>query len=117
MAALSHLVDNLVVNTFELDGPRVHIGRHPDNTIQIDEISVSARHAHIDVEPNAYLEGTIDYYITDDNSTNGTFVNDIRIDDRQRLNNNDVVRIGWNLFRFVDEEENTLEKTAFILEE
>lgn len=27
------------------------------------------------------------------------------------------VRIGWNLFRFLDEEENSLEKTAYILEE
>lgn len=117
MAALSQLVDNLVVTTFELNGPRVYIGRHPDNTIQIDEISVSGRHAIIDVEPNAYLEGTTDHYITDSDSTNGTFVNDIRITDRQRLNDNDIVRIGWNLFRFVDEDENTLEKTAFILEE
>ncbi|WP_148862216.1 FHA domain-containing protein [Marinobacter fonticola] len=117
MAALSQLVDNLVVTTFELDGPRVLIGRHPENDIQIDEISVSSRHAYIDVESNAYLEGTIDHFVTDNNSTNGTFVNDIRLTERQRLNNNDIVRVGWNLFRFVDEDENALEKTAFILEE
>ena len=117
MATLSQLVDNLVATTFELDGPRVRIGRHPENDIQIDEISVSGRHAVIEVEPNAYLEGTTDHFISDNNSTNGTFVNDIRLTERQRLNNNDVVRIGWTIFRFVDEDENTLEKTAFILEE
>ncbi|WP_111497849.1 MULTISPECIES: FHA domain-containing protein [Marinobacter] len=117
MAALSQLVDNLVVTNFDLTGSRVNIGRHPNNDIQIDEISVSGHHAVVDIESNAYLEGTTDHYITDANSTNGTYVNDIRIDSRQRLNNGDVVRIGWNLFRFVDDDENTLEKTAFILEE
>ncbi|MDX1801138.1 MAG: FHA domain-containing protein [Marinobacter sp.] len=117
MAALSQLVDNVVVNTFELNGPTTRIGRRPDNDLQIDEISVSGHHARIDAEKNAYLEGTIDYYITDENSTNGTFINDVRIDGRQRLNSYDMVRIGWNLFRFVDEEENSLEKTAYILEE
>ncbi len=117
MAVLSQLVDNVVVNTFELSAPATRIGRRPDNDLQIDEISVSGHHARIDAEPNAYLEGTIDYYITDEDSTNGTFINDVRIDERQRLNSYDMVRIGWNLFRFVDEEENSLEKTAYILEE
>ncbi|HEY9119944.1 MAG TPA: FHA domain-containing protein, partial [Marinobacter sp.] len=66
--------------------------------------------------PNAYLEDTVDFYITDSNSTNGTFVNDIRLNGRQRLNSNDLVRIGWNEFRFVDEDENAMEKTAYILD-
>lgn len=116
MASLSQLVDNVVVNSFELDGPSLRIGRRPDNDIQIDEISVSGHHAVIEAIPNAYLEGTTDYYITDSDSTNGTFVNDIRIDGRQRLNSNDLVRIGWNEFRFTDEDENAFEKTAYILE-
>ena len=75
-----------------------------------------ARHAIIERIPNAYLEGTVDYYIVDNNSTNGTFVNDLRVSGRQRLNSNDMVRIGWNEFRFVDEEENAMEKTAYILD-
>ncbi|MEC7376002.1 MAG: FHA domain-containing protein [Pseudomonadota bacterium] len=54
--------------------------------------------------------------MTDSNSTNGTFVNELRIGGRQRLNSNDVVRIGWNEFRFIDEEEQALEKTAYILD-
>lgn len=116
MASLSQLVDNVVVTTFELDQPEIHVGRRGDNDIRIDEISVSGHHAVIESVPNAYLEGTVDYYITDNNSTNGTFVNDIRIDGRQRLNSNDLVRIGWNEFRFIDEEENSLEKTAYILD-
>ncbi|MCM0611313.1 FHA domain-containing protein [Marinobacter sediminum] len=116
MASLSQLVDNVVVNTFELGQPGTRIGRRADNDIRIDEISVSGQHAMIEAVPNAYLEGTIDYYITDNESTNGTFVNDIRVNGRQRLNSNDMVRVGWNEFRFIDEEENALEKTAYILD-
>lgn len=117
MAVLNQLVDNVVVNTYELSSPLIHIGRRADCELRIDEISVSGHHAVVEMEKNAYLEGTIDYYITDSASTNGTFVNDIQLSGRQRLNHNDLIRIGWTLFRFVDEDENTLEKTAFILEE
>ena len=117
MAVLSQLVDNVVVSTFELAGPLVKIGRRGDCELRIDEISVSGQHALIEVEQNAYLEGAVDYYITDTNSTNGTFINDVPLTSRQRLNSNDMVRIGWNLFRFLDEDENSLEKTAYILQE
>ncbi|MFN2361404.1 MAG: FHA domain-containing protein [Marinobacter sp.] len=116
MASLSQLVDNVVVNTFELDQPETGVGRSGDNDIRIDEISVSGHHAVIEAVPNAYLEDTVDYYITDSDSTNGTFVNELRISGRQRLNSNDLVRIGWNEFRFVDEDENAMEKTAYILD-
>jgi len=79
---------------------------------------VSGQHAVIEASPNAYLEGTTDFYIVDSNSTstNGTFVNDLRVEGRQRLNSNDMIRVGWNEFRFIDEEENTLEKTAYSLD-
>jgi pSer/pThr/pTyr-binding forkhead associated (FHA) protein len=116
MASLSQLVDSVVVTTFEIDQPEVRLGRRADNDIRIDEISVSGHHAVIESVPNPYLEGTVDYYITDNNSTNGTFVNDLRISERQRLNSHDIVRIGWNEFRFVDEDENAMEKTAYILD-
>lgn len=116
MASLSQLVDNVVVNTFELTQPEIRIGRKADNDLRIDEISVSGYHAVIEAVPNAYLDGTVDYFITDRDSTNGTFVNEIRIDGRQRLNSQDMVRVGWNEFRFIDEDESALEKTAYILD-
>ncbi len=116
MASLSQLVDSVVVTTFEIDKPEVRVGRRADNDIRIDEISVSGHHAVIERVPNPYLDDTVDYYITDNNSTNGTFVNDLRISERQRLNSNEMVRIGWNEFRFVDEEESAMEKTAYILD-
>ncbi|MBD3657037.1 FHA domain-containing protein [Marinobacter sp.] len=117
MASLSQLVDNVVVMSFDLDQPLVTIGRRAENSIRIDEISVSGQHAVIEAIPNAYLDGVTDYYISDCNSTNGTLVNDLRVSERQRLNSNDLIRIGWNEFRFIDDSENALEQTAYILEE
>ncbi len=117
MAVLAQLVDGVVVTQFPVEGTVVTIGRHPDNDIRIDEIAVSGNHAIIEVERNSYLDGVKDYYITDQGSTNGTFINDIRLQGRQRLNSHDLIRIAWNTFRFIDEEENSLESTAYILEE
>ena len=116
MAVLAQLVDDVVTSSFDLKGEKVTIGRHPDNNIQINEIAVSGAHAVIDLEVNQYLDGVLDCYIEDQGSTNGTFVNDLPVEGRQRLNNNDVVRIAWNTFKFIDETENTLEKTAYLLE-
>ena len=116
MALFIQLVDDVVVNKFELDEEELTIGRHNTNTIQIDEAAVSGSHARLLVEKNKYLENLNDVYIEDLKSTNGTFVNDNRIDGRFRLNNNDVVRIAWNVFKYIDDTESTLEKTAHILQ-
>ena len=117
MAVLVQLMDGVVAKSFELTGAALTLGRHPDNDIRIEEIAVSGHHARIEVEENAYLDGVKDYYIVDEGSTNGTFVNDTRVNDRQRLNSEDVIRVGWNSFKFIDEDETPLETTAYILEE
>lgn len=49
-----------------------------------------------------YEEG--DIYITDLDSTNGTMINGIRIGERQKLNNDDIVTAGNTDFRFRWEE-------------
>lgn len=117
MAVLAQLMDGVVVKTFELEQPVITLGRHPENDIRIDEIAVSGKHARVEVEENQYLDGVKDYYIVDAGSTNGTFVNDTRVMGRQRLNSEDVIRVGWNTFKFIDEDETPLETTAYILEE
>ena len=38
MASLSQLVDNVVVNTFELGQPETRIGRRPDNDLSLIHI-------------------------------------------------------------------------------
>ena len=54
--------------SFELAEPVVTIGRAPDNLIQLDEPSVSSRHAQISVAGEVYELKDLD-------STNGTQVN------------------------------------------
>lgn len=53
---------------FDLEGDTVHIGRSPNNDIQIDEGSISRRHLKIERKGERY-------FIADMNTTNGTFVN------------------------------------------
>lgn len=117
MATLAQLIDDVVAHKFELEKPMIAIGRHPDSDVQIDDVSVSGQHALIEVEKNPYLDSVEDYFIKDLGSTNGTFVNEQRVLDRQRLLNDDVVRIAFNRFKFIDHAGASLESTAHMLQE
>ncbi len=88
---------------------RITIGRDAGNDISIDDDLVSKQHAVLECVPEA--DGKVAYYLQDQNSTNHTYVNDERISLR-RLQHGDVIRIGMNNFRFVDEEEGNLGETA-----
>lgn len=69
------------------------IGRKESNDIIIDEAFVSSEHAFIE----KYKQ---DYWLTDLNSTNGTYVNDCRISQKVLLQNDDLIKIGAASFRF-----------------
>ncbi len=90
---------------------RITIGRDSGNDISIDDDLVSKLHAVLEAVPTEAGEGRIEYYLQDQGSTNHTYVNDERISLR-RLQNGDMIRIGMNNFRFVDEEEDNLGETA-----
>lgn len=115
MARFILMVDGVGVNQFDLDIGDLSIGRAPENDVHIDDLAVSSQHAVVEkiVDPDF---GNTTYWIKDLESTNKTFVNDIEIT-RQRLHNNDIVKVGWNQFKFVDENEVDTEKTAYILQE
>ena len=73
--------------THELTDEKITIGRAPDNLIQIDDPSVSSRHAHL------LLVGER-YQLIDLDSTNGTRLNDetiteafLKVGDRVRFGN------------------------------
>ncbi len=117
MAILAQLIDDVVANRFEIKGKTLNLGRHPKNDIQIDEQAVSSRHANISVIPNAHFPEYQEFYLDDLDSTNGTFINDVRISERTRLHNNDVIRLAWNKFKFLDDMESHLEKTVHMLKE
>jgi hypothetical protein len=79
---------------FELDSAPATLGRGDPNDIELrgDEFA-SARHAR--VEPRR--DGV---WIEDIGSTNGTFVNGIRLDRPRRLAQGDVIRVGETDLRF-----------------
>jgi chromosome segregation ATPase len=74
-------------------GRRTTIGRVPSNDLCIDADMVSRHHAVVLVtEAGAVVE--------DLNSTNGVFVNDVRVT-RQELREGDVITFGATSFRYV----------------
>ena len=115
MITLAQLVDDVVVNKFEINSATTTIGRHPDSTIQINDVAISGKHAVITLEKSKYIDGSIELYLEDLNSKNGSFINDKPLNGRQQLNNNDVLRFGWNEFKLIDADPESLESTALIL--
>ena len=114
MAMVVQMHEGVAIKRFKLDDkPILRIGRDPDSDIFIDNAVVSSDHAVIEAIDNPESEGAPEYYIKDLNSTNSTFVNDQKIT-RHKLQHNDMIRVGWNNFKFVDEAEGAPDKTSKI---
>jgi pSer/pThr/pTyr-binding forkhead associated (FHA) protein len=112
MAALIQFKDGVDGITLRLEQRESRLGRGPENDITINDELVSKTHAEIVANEKENGEG-FEYVIRDCQSTNGTFVNDIRIDER-RLYNNDVIRLGISHFRFIDDANDDLAATTKI---
>ena len=83
-------------NEYELDSSPLTIGRGGQNDVPIDgDEFASARHVRI--EPRR--DGV---WVHDLGSTNGTYVNGVRIDRPRKLVDGDVVRVGATELRFED---------------
>ena len=70
----------------------VVVGRQRDAQVMLDTAAVSRRHARISWEGDLI-------FVEDLGSSNGTFINDIRISARTQLRPGDTLRIGTSLFR------------------
>ena len=64
--------------SFEMEKDTIHIGRSPDNDIQIKDSSISRRHLKIQRRSNKY-------FVEDLQSKNGTFVNGAQIESGVQL--------------------------------
>ncbi len=111
MAMIIQTVEGVVTNKFDIGQPALKFGRTSDNQVQIDDLAVSNEHARIICETSD--EDKVAYFLEDLGSTNGSFINEVKIE-KQQLHHKDNVRIGWNIFTFIDENEVNLEKTSEI---
>lgn len=111
MAMIVQTVEGVVTNKFDIAQSALKFGRTADNQVQIDDLAVSNHHAQIISETNN--KGELMYFLEDLGSTNGSYINDLKID-KQQLHHNDNLRIGWNVFTFIDENEMDFEKTTEI---
>jgi diguanylate cyclase (GGDEF)-like protein len=84
----------LLGKRFVLDGSPFKVGRGAENQIVLEGDSVSRRHAHFE------QRGAV-WYAVDDNSTNGTYVNDDQIAREISLANGDRIKIGPTIFKYL----------------
>ena len=112
MAALIQFKNGVEGVTLRLENRVSRIGRGSDNEITINDELVSKDHAEIEARENDNGQG-YDYFIKDKESTNGTYVNDKKVDE-QLLKHEDVIRVGMNHFRFVDDANDDLSATTRI---
>jgi len=109
MATIIQTVDGVVANRFNIKKTALKFGRTSDSQVQIDDLAVSNEHAQIIIETGD--TGKTGYFLEDLGSTNGSFVNEKKVT-RQQLHHKDTIRIGWNMFTFLDENEVNMEKTS-----
>lgn len=112
MAALIQIKDGVDGITLRIEHRESRLGRGSGNDIAINDELVSKQHAEIIASELESGQG-FEYVIKDCESTNGTFVNDEKIDEHT-LQNGDVIRIGVNHFRFVDDANDDLAATSRI---
>lgn len=99
-------LDGEILREYEIDRDFLSVGRKHENDIQLNDLTVSGRHALISrVGNNVYVE--------DLNSTNGTLVNGHYIS-KYALQHGNVVQIGHHLFTFFNDDKEAFEPTMFI---
>jgi general secretion pathway protein A len=86
-------INNKVQGEYFIRKKRINIGRHRDNDLRIDDPLISRQHAQI-------MQQGRTVYLRDLNSTNGTYVNNKRVD-IAALEEGTVVKIGNCLLTFL----------------
>ncbi|GAB1256882.1 FHA domain-containing protein [Aurantivibrio plasticivorans] len=105
MAFLRHYANGSPIGAIELT-EAVTIGRADENTIVLDDGTVSGRHAL--VLPRDEL-----WAVVDNNSTNGVFFQGDKITEHT-FNDGDIITIGTHEFEFVFELPKEFERTLKI---
>ncbi len=116
MFKLLQIVDGNVVAEHPLTEEGLTIGRNPGNTLQPDDASISGQHARITLAPSSYLDDSMEATIEDQDSTNGTLVNGKPVR-RYLLKHDDMLTIGTQSFKFIDEQALAFGGTRILLQE
>ncbi len=106
MAKLIMTLDGAVVREFPIDKDSISIGRKHGNDIQLNDLTVSGRHALI-VTMGEHT------YVDDLGSTNGTLLNGARVA-KTLIKHGDVIQIGNYQFTYYDDDQTEYEPTMFI---
>jgi diguanylate cyclase (GGDEF)-like protein len=85
---------NLLGKRFVLEGGKVRVGRGADNQIVLEGDSVSRQHCHFERRGNHW-------YVVDDGSTNGTYVNEKQIVREAILRTNDRTKVGPTILKYL----------------
>ena len=88
MPQLIATVEGVEVKHVFLTKDRTTLGRRPHNDIVLNNLAVSGDHCLFE------LKGLADVFIQDLGSTNGTFVNNVKVVRRQALHDGDLIAIG-----------------------
>ena len=104
MALVVLLVDEVEIRKYPIGAERLLIGRSSDAQIHVDDTTVSGKHAVLECITAEGGDGEQSFFIQDLNSTNGTRVGGEKVR-RKKLSNGDVIKIGWNVFKFINEDE------------
>jgi diguanylate cyclase (GGDEF)-like protein len=78
----------------DIEKEGIVIGRADDADIPLDDQSVSRRHVRINKQKK-------DFVIADLGSTNGTYLNDTKIEQATVLHNGDRIKVGTTIFKFI----------------
>ncbi len=92
MAKLYLKFEQAVLKEVALSEGAVTIGRLPDNTVQIDNLAVSGHHCRIFWDADHYV-------VEDNNSLNGTYVNNQRVN-KATLKDDDQILIGKHILHY-----------------
>lgn len=99
-------LEGKIIREIPITSRPISIGRKHNNDIQLNDLTLSGRHAQITSVPD-YV------FIEDLGSTNGTLVNGNHVK-KVALEHGDIVQVGHHQLTYMNESENSYEPTMFV---
>jgi diguanylate cyclase (GGDEF)-like protein len=96
--ALVFLSGELIAVPIPLERPEVVLGRALEADVRVNDTQVSRRHASVQAV-RGKAGAQVEYFLTDLDSRNGTFLNGQRVT-KSRISNGDKITIGETILRF-----------------